>query len=492
MKRIFFLCALAWSVSGHGQTLQELTELLELDTQFCFFQYHSAEAAQKFMNNMNKAKQGRVVISHYGASHIQSEIVTTRASGLLKERFGNAGPGYVFPFSAADTYDGINYKSTHTGKWSFAKCYQIPPKLPLGIRGMTVQTRDTTASVLMKFKTPHRAESYEIHVFLERNDSTPGVEISIDTVKYRIGSDRMSSADSNYITIKHRGAIGSVGLRWINDTLTSPRRRVLTFYGMSIEHELERGLMYQPFGVGASPFQAVLYLQKMEEQAAVIRPDIVIIDYGTNNILYTNDVPADLPDMVRKAVQKYRAVNPDVTIILTSMQDLYYKKRYIDAGIRYNFMMDSLAAVHNCLYWNFYDLSGGYKRIRDWNEKGFAKDDHIHLTQKGYDLKGLLLYKSFINTLAYVEKHPNDKSWCMPVCLYEDRKAIKEPAPAPSKEKKKTTPEPKKGQKGVYVVKRGDTLSGIAAKHGTTVSKLKKLNGLSSDRLQIGQKLKTK
>ena len=492
MRVIIFLCALVWSVKGHGQTLQELTELLELDTQFCFFQYHSAEAAQKFMNNMNKAKQGRVVISHYGASHIQSEIVTTRASGLLKERFGNAGPGYVFPFSAADTYDGINYKSTHTGKWSFAKCYQIPPKLPLGIRGMTVQTRDTTASVLMKFKTPQKAESYEIHVFLERNDSTPGVEISIDTVKYRIGSDRMSSADSNYITIKHRGAIGSVGLRWINDTLTSPRRRVLTFYGMSIEHELERGLMYQPFGVGASPFQAVLYLQKMEEQAAVIRPDIVIIDYGTNNILYTNDVPADLPDMVRKAVHKYRAVNPDVTIILTSMQDLYYKKRYIDAGIRYNFMMDSLAAVHNCLYWNFYDLSGGYKRIRDWNEKGFAKDDHIHLTQKGYDLKGLLLYKSFINTLAYVEKHPNDKSWCMPVCLYEDRKAIKEPAPAPSKEKKKTIPEPKKGQKGVYVVKRGDTLSGIAAKHGTTVSKLKKLNGLSSDRLQIGQKLKTK
>ena len=492
MRRIIFLCALAWSVSGHGQSLQELTELLELDTQFCFFQYHSAEAAQKFMNNMNKAKQGRVVISHYGASHIQSEIVTTRASGLLKERFGNAGPGYVFPFSAADTYDGINYKSTHTGKWSFAKCYQIPPKLLLGIRGMTVQTRDTTASVLMKFKTPQKPESYEIHVFLERNDSTPGVEISIDTVKYRISSDRISSTDSNYITINHRGAIGSVGLRWINDTLTSPRRRVLTFYGMSIEHELERGLMYQPFGVGASPFQAVLYLQKMEEQAAVIRPDIVIIDYGTNNILYTNDVPADLPDMVRKAVQKYRAVNPDVTIILTSMQDLYYKKRYIDAGIRYNFMMDSLAAVHNCLYWNFYDLSGGYKRIRDWNEKGFAKDDHIHLTQKGYDLKGLLLYKSFINTLAYVEKHPNEKSWCMPVCFYEDRKAIKEPAPTPSKEKKKTAPEPKKSQKGVYIVKRGDTLSGIAAKHGTTVSKLKKLNGLSSDRLQIGQKIKTK
>ncbi len=492
MRTVIFIGVFLMSYHGVGQSLGELTQLLELDTQYCFFQYHSAEEAIKFRDNMRKAENGRVVICHFGASHIQSEIVTTRASTLLKERFGNAGPGYVFPFSAADTYDGINYKSSHTGKWSFAKCYQIPPKLKLGIRGMTVQTVDTTASVRMNFKTPLKDEAYEIHVFLERNDSTPGIEISIDSVKYRFTSDRIASVDTNYVTLLHRGSIASVGVRWMNDTLTQSRRRTLTFYGMSIEHASEKGLIYQPFGVGASPFQAVLYLDKMEEQAEVIRPDIVIIDYGTNNILYTNEVPADLPDMVRKAVKKYKAINPNVTIILTSMQDLYYKKKYIDAGIRYNFMMDSLAAANNCLYWNFYDLSGGYKRIRDWNEKGFAKDDHIHLTQKGYDLKGLLLYKSFMNTLNYVEQHPGNERWCMPVCLYEDRKSMREPARPIQKDMKKQSTKSQKNQKGVHVVKQGDTLSAIAAKHGTTVSMLKKLNGLSSDRLQIGQKIKTK
>lgn len=492
MRLLILITAFLWPAAAVAQSLAELTQFLELDTQYVFFQYNSAEAAQQFVRNMRKAENERVVICHYGASHIQSEIVTTRASSLLKDRFGNAGPGYVFPFTAADSYDGINYKSSHTGKWSFAKCYQIPPKLELGIRGMTVQTTDTAASVRMAFKTPLKEEAYEIHVFLERNDSTPGVEISIDTVKYRITSDRISSADSNFITLLHRGSIGSVGVKWMNDTLTAPRRRKLTFYGMSIEHALEKGLMYQPFGVGASPFQAVLYLDKMEEQAEVIRPDIVIIDYGTNNILYTNEVPADLPDMVRKAVKKFRAVNPNVTIILTSTQDLYYKKRYIDAGIRYNLMMDSLAAANNCLYWNFYDLSGGYKRIRDWNEKGYAKDDCIHLTQKGYDLKGLLLYKSFINTLNYAEQYPTRNRWRMPVCLYEDRKSSKDKVSSTVKESKTSTAKSTKNQKGVHVVKKGDTLSAIAAKYGTTVSKLKKINGLSSDRLQIGQKIRTK
>ena len=46
--------------------------------------------------------------------------------------------------------------------------------------------------------------------------------------------------------------------------------------------------------------------------------------------------------------------------------------------------------------------------------------------------------------------------------------------------------------KDFYVVKYGDTLSGIAAKHGKnlTVDKLKKLNNLKSDTIRPGQKIK--
>jgi LysM repeat protein len=42
----------------------------------------------------------------------------------------------------------------------------------------------------------------------------------------------------------------------------------------------------------------------------------------------------------------------------------------------------------------------------------------------------------------------------------------------------------------VYVVKSGDTLSRIATSHKTTVKELKSLNGLTTDRINVGQKLK--
>ncbi len=44
----------------------------------------------------------------------------------------------------------------------------------------------------------------------------------------------------------------------------------------------------------------------------------------------------------------------------------------------------------------------------------------------------------------------------------------------------------------VYTVRKGDTLSGIAQRYGTSASTLKRINGLSSDQLKVGQKLRLK
>ena len=43
---------------------------------------------------------------------------------------------------------------------------------------------------------------------------------------------------------------------------------------------------------------------------------------------------------------------------------------------------------------------------------------------------------------------------------------------------------------GTYTVKSGDTLSGLATRHGVTVNQLKQWNGLTSNNIRVGQKLK--
>lgn len=74
--------------------------------------------------------------------------------------------------------------------------------------------------------------------------------------------------------------------------------------------------------------------------------------------------------------------------------------------------------------------------------------------------------------------------------LYEQTESRQEvvvkPVSANPKPSTPTKPSPKSLK---YIVKKGDTLSKIARKHGVTVAKLKQWNGLKSDKIREGQNL---
>ncbi len=68
-------------------------------------------------------------------------------------------------------------------------------------------------------------------------------------------------------------------------------------------------------------------------------------------------------------------------------------------------------------------------------------------------------------------------------------KATKVSSGSSSKSKSKSGSSKKSGGSRRHTVKSGDTLSGIARKYGTSVSKLKAANGLKSDMIRDGRSL---
>lgn len=104
------------------------------------------------------------------------------------------------------------------------------------------------------------------------------------------------------------------------------------------------------------------------------------------------------------------------------------------------------------------------------------------------------------NSVAADSVAVNDES----ATLNEEAEAEEKPVervqskPEPKKERATKKQETKKAEKKkteqpvTYTVVKGDNLGKIARKHGTTVAKLKQLNGLRSDNIQIGQKLRVK
>ena len=493
MKFLLPIIFLSLFSIGFSQNLDYPTSL-KVDTSYAYIQFYSNETIKKLATHFDNVNEDKMVFIHYGGSHIQAEYPTTVARKKFHERFGSGGRGLIFNYGAANTYSSINYASTFKGKWKFNKSFQgRKADLPLGVCGMTVESTDTNASLNFKFKNQITAGGHRVNIFYE-NDS-----VSND-VRVFFNSTEIERAQVNYtsygLTFLWNDSIKTIDLN-VKPKIGGKRFR---FYGLSIENETNSGIVYHSTGVGAAAHRAMLILDKLPEQAAVLKPDVVLLDFGTNDILYTNKIDGDLEKQIEKAIKKFRDINPDILIVLTSTQDLFYKGKYITAGVEFRDLMDSIAKKNDCLFWNWYDLAGGLKTIRTWYDEGYCQKDCIHLTKKGYDIKGQMIYKSFVNTYEMYKKNNSITTFSIPGKNYLEKTPVDSLTSINSdtvnvdRDVIPKNPAPKKNvpvrvQK-TYVVKSGDTLSRIADKFNVSLTKLKSINGLRNDLIRPGQKLK--
>jgi LysM repeat protein len=472
---------------------------LNVKNKLNFIQFQDATLFQQMVSGLTSAQSNGYSVVHFGDSHIQAEGPTSVARKNLQALYGDAGRGMMFAYSAANSYSSILYGTSHTGNWTYAKSFQSSPKLPLGVSGMTVRTDEKNASLIFNLKQPN--SSYQkLRVFIKKDTSS--FDFKIVTAEDQISIKIKDHVSSNlpYIDIPITGNQSKITIQLVQN---SPNQNFFEFYGMSLETSQNKGLIYHSVGVGASQYGSMLVEELLDEQLPTLNPNLIILDFGTNNYLYDNQVKPELGPQIEKIINNLRSIAPKATILLTSTQDLYYKSKHVTSGIVFRNLIDSLAKKNHCLFWDWYAVSGGKKSLVKWRDAGYAQTDLVHLTTKGYELKGQLLFEAIKNSLDTISKNSTLQS--LAIAYSEQKETIPEVIPEVKPENKQVVKvEPKKPEvkkqapkkdtnkkptTKVHVVKKGDSLYGIAAKYKTTVPLLKKANKLKSDTLQIGQKL---
>ncbi|BBN98740.1 GH25 family lysozyme [Sporolactobacillus terrae] len=142
--------------------------------------------------------------------------------------------------------------------------------------------------------------------------------------------------------------------------------------------------------------------------------------------------------------------------------------------------------------------AAGYTRFGIYSGKYYFESRLIELKLLNSPLIWIARYNSILGRNADVWQHSSSASvpgiaGDVDVNIAYTDKVLLGKASEPSKSKVSTKPKEKKAATpDTYTVKAGDTLSEIGAKLGVNYQDIKKLNGLKSDLILPGQKLKLK
>jgi hypothetical protein len=340
-------------------------------------------------------KESRFVIAHFGDSHIQPDYYTGYLRKTFQSIHGDGGRGMVFPYSIAKTYSQADFKSSFKGKWVSSNSINSNPKIPLGVSGFSASTNDTSASFKIVFTHSINISNISLLISNENNQ----YEIALNTG--RILQDPFSqklSAKTSRLDYTVNGSLDSLEFVFNRITVGSD-----SLFVRGVYFENNTGLIYNNFGVGGAAFESLLKQRYFEEEIKSVNPDLVILDWGANDILYTNCIDLNLPSTITRTIERVRKVLPNATIMLTSVQDMNRKGINITSAIQFSKLIRKIAFDNNCLLYDWFNISGGNTGMIHWVDNQLARPDNIHLTKLGYELKGQLFYSAFTNTLDSIK-----------------------------------------------------------------------------------------
>jgi len=453
-----------------------------LHTEFNSLQFSDRNLADPFFAKLSNAKNERVNILYIGDSHVQTDDFTGELRSRLQLTYGNAGRGLVFPYSTARTHAAVDYVTTHTGRWLNSKNIEASPSLPLGLSGVTARTNDSNAAFRLSFNGTVQPEHKRIRILLKRDAHSYDFALRSGNSQVFVDVFNPELNDNTTLLTVDMPSVSSDFVFTLKKTDTA--QSVFEIYGISIETPEDAGVLFHSVGINGAGHYSLLRQNLMKEQLELIKPDAVVIDLGANDF-YRGKINKDVfSNNLLKIVNIIRSANPQTAIILGCSQDIYRGGYSLPDCMVFSDIVREFSQQHQCLFYDWYWVSGGRFSMMRWSHSALTKWDMVHLTHSGYLLKGQLMAESYERT-AYWLKH-NDTAKAL---LY-NVDSLRTPLIDTSKKDVAATQTQIRYLWVYHRVLRGQTIWSVAAWYGVSAYQIKKWNRLRSKYLRIGQILK--
>lgn len=335
-------------------------------------------------------------IIHLGDSHVQGGYFSMPIRQLFDDYFGIGGLGWVAPYrflrsNQPQTAKISGNKSGWSGSFITSRKYVDSPS-PTGITltANGVSDIEITATDYFPIK--------KVVVF--RDASTPPLYIKGDSPSQRL------------LATSEEPIADTLSLSLPTSSLTLVAPKGARWYGASLENDYPGPLLHTIGYNGA--FYATFNQHNFIEQLHLLRPQLLIISLGTNDMLVNRFSSDLLASEVRSFVSALQRTLPSTAIILTSPISAYTTKRVRRRVYRWEVSryapdvaktLEQVASSLGCGYIDLYSAFGGITKADALLDAGWLSKDRVHLTREGYDEAGkAIAYALLSDFRRYLER----------------------------------------------------------------------------------------
>ncbi|MDA3953941.1 MAG: GDSL-type esterase/lipase family protein [Bacteroidales bacterium] len=334
-----------------------------------------------------------IKIVHIGDSHLQAGFLTEKIKQSLfqyySDKNGFAAPGFIFPYTIAQTNNPFFYKVKYTGNWDSCRNVDSEKTCKLGLSGITVRTNDSIASFSIKMQ--NEKYDYPQKYFF----NTIKIFHNTDSSLQLIVNNKIPETKKGFSQIHLDNLTDSLSINIsINDT-----NKFFELYGLILENE-ESKINYHTIGINGATAQSYLKCDYFSGQLGIINPDLIIISLGTNEAYETEFSSVEHLYILRDLILQIKNSVPNASILLITPNDHLKDKKINNPNIlsfRYNIfkICDELQISS----WDFHSIMGGEHSIIQWYNKGLVCEDRLHFKKIGYEIQGKLFTEALLDLI---------------------------------------------------------------------------------------------
>lgn len=333
-------------------------------------------------------------VLHYGDSPVTADLITADVRNFLQQRFGDAGHGTYLIAKPWAWYGHRGLEVTAEG-WTMNPATLKGEKDGwYGLGGVSFTGQPGAWSRIRVKKPGHTTMKV---LYQGRPD---GGEVTIDSGEVNIGT--LDTAMPESAAVEQSFDIPAEATEF---TLRVTRGKVRLF-GVEFR-KAAVGVVYDSIGLNgtwAGVLASHMNGEHWIEEIRLAKPNLVVINYGTNESGYRNYIETSYPKDMREILRRVRTAAPEASVLVMSPMDRGAREAGGTIGTVASLpqlvaVQSKLALENGAAFFNTFQAMGGPGTMGRWYmaEPRLVSADFIHPLPSGARIVGTLLYNALMD-----------------------------------------------------------------------------------------------